>query len=72
MLVDLMGSAGGIDYAAAPRDVVVSQVDGVLIPFASPRLVCRMKATTHHEKDAADLLFLRQLFASRREPLPLL
>lgn len=70
VLVDLMGSAGGIDYAVAARDVVVSEVDGVPIPFASPRLLWRMKAITHREKDAADLLFLRQWFASRGEPLP--
>ena len=42
ILVDLMGSAGGIDYAEAAKDVVVRDVDGVPIPFASPRLPWRM------------------------------
>jgi len=70
VLVDLMGSAGGIDYEEAARDVVMHEVDGVPIPFASPRLLWRMKAPTHREKDAADLVFLRYWFAERGEPLP--
>jgi hypothetical protein len=70
ILVDLMRSAGGIDYAEAARDVVEHEVDGVRIPFASPRLLWRMKAVTHREKDAADLVFLRQWFAQRGEEPP--
>ena len=70
ILVDLMRSAGGIEYAEAAEDVVVREVDGVPIPFASPRLLWRMKATTHREKDALDLLFLRQWFAERGEQPP--
>ena len=70
VLVDLMCSAGGIDYEEAARDVVVRRVDGVPIPFASPRLLWRMKAGTHREKDAADLVFLRHWFAQRGEQLP--
>jgi hypothetical protein len=71
-LVDLMRSAGGIEYAEAAQDVVVHELDGVRIPFASPRLLWRMKAVTHREKDAPDLLFLRQWFAERGEPPPAL
>lgn len=70
VLVDLMGSAGGIDYETAAQDLSVSEVDGVPIPFASPRLLWRMKAVTHREKDAPDLLFLRQWFAARGESPP--
>ena len=70
VVVDLMGSAGGIDYEAAAQDISVSEVDGVPIPFASPRLLWRMKAVTHREKDAPDLLFLRQWFAARGESPP--
>ena len=69
-LVDLMRSAGGIDYAEASKEVVVREVDGVPIPFASPRLLWRMKACTHREKDAGDLVFLRQWFAERGEQPP--
>ena len=49
ILVDLMRSTGGIDYAEAAKDVVVHNVDGVPIPFASPRLLWRMKAVTRRE-----------------------
>ncbi len=65
ILVDLMGSASGIDYAGAAREVVVREVDGVSIPFASPLLLWRMKRHTHRAKDEPDLLFLRQLFEAQ-------
>ncbi len=70
IVVDLMRSAGGIDYAEAAKDVVVREMDGVVIPFASPRLLWRMKVVTHREKDAGDLVFLRQWFAARGEEPP--
>ena len=70
ILVDLMRSAGGIDYAEAAKNVVVREVDGVPIPFASPRLLWRMKAVTHRAKDAGDLVFLKQWFAERGEEPP--
>jgi phosphoserine phosphatase len=71
ILVDLMVSAGGIDYAEAAKDAVIREVDGVPIPFASPRLLWRMKAVTHRAKDAGDLVFLRHWFAERgQEPPP--
>lgn len=70
ILVDLMQSAAGIDYAHAASDVVVQDVDDVPIPFASPRLLWRMKAVTHREKDEVDLVFLRHWFAQRGEKPP--
>jgi hypothetical protein len=70
ILVDLMRAAGGIDYAEAAKDIVVRELDGVPIPFASPRLLWRMKVATHREKDAGDLVFLRQWFAERGENPP--
>lgn len=70
ILVDLMCSAGGIDYAEAAKDVVVRELQGVPIPFASPRLLWRMKAVTHREKDAADLVFLRYWFQENGEEPP--
>jgi len=70
ILVDLMVSAGGIRYAEAAKDVVVHELGGVPIPFASPRLLWRMKVVTHREKDAGDLVFLRQWFAERGEEPP--
>lgn len=70
ILVDLMRSAGGIDYAEAALDVVTKDVGGVAIPFASTRLLWRMKIVTHRAKDAADLVFLRHWFAERGEQPP--
>lgn len=70
IVVDLLRSAGGIDYAEAAKNVVVHEVDGVPIPFASPRLLWRMKVVTHREKDAGDISFLRQWFAARGEEPP--
>jgi len=70
ILVDLMCSAGGIDYAEAAKHVVVRELDGVPIPFASARLLWRMKAVTHREKDFGDLVFLRQWFTEHGEDLP--
>ncbi|MDI1311698.1 hypothetical protein [Prosthecobacter sp.] len=60
--IDLMHSASGIDYAEASKEVVIREVQGVPIPFASPRLLWRMKKNTHREKDVADLIFLRQQY----------
>ena len=70
IIVDLLRSAGGIDYAEAAKYVDVHDVGGVPIPFASPRLLWRMKVVTHREKDAGDLMFLRQWFAARGEEPP--
>jgi len=70
ILVDVMRSAGGIDYEAAAADVVIHQVDDVSIPFASPRLLWRMKIVTRREKDAADLVFLRHWFRQHGEEPP--
>jgi hypothetical protein len=70
ILVDLMRSAGGIDYAEAAVDVVTRDVGGVQIPFASPRLLWRMKTVTRREKDAGDIVFLRYWFSERGEQPP--
>ncbi|MEQ1842527.1 MAG: hypothetical protein ABL994_19170 [Verrucomicrobiales bacterium] len=70
IVVDLMQSACGIDYAEASKDIIVRNVEGVPIPFASPRLLWRMKAWTHRAKDAPDLVFLREYFKSRGEQPP--
>lgn len=72
ILVDLMRSAGGIDYAQAASDMVTHELGGVPIPFASPRLLWRMKAITHRAKDAGDLVFLAQWFREQAEDPPAL
>jgi hypothetical protein len=70
IMVDLMKSACGINYAAATADVVWHEIAGVRIPFASPRLLWRMKVKTHRGKDIPDLIFLRRLIESRGEQVP--
>ena len=69
IVVDLMQSASGIDYAAAVDEIVYHEVDGVRIPFASPRLLYKMKRGSYREKDAADVHFLR-LTLERAGDLP--
>lgn len=61
IVVDLMSSASGVDYADAVGDVVVHEVAGVQIPFASPQLLWRMKGASMRDKDAPDVHFLRML-----------
>jgi hypothetical protein len=70
IVVDLMKSACGIEYPEAAKDLVVRELQGVSIPFASPRLLWRMKINTNREKDRPDLFFLRQLFAESGQPPP--
>jgi hypothetical protein len=71
IVIDLMAKASGIDYAEAAESVVIHELDGVKIPFASPELLWRMKVHTHREKDAPDLFFLRKWFESEgRTPPP--
>ncbi len=61
IVVDLMQSASGVDYAAAQNEIVVHEVSGVQIPFASPKLLLRMKAGSVRDKDRADVGFLRRI-----------
>jgi len=63
IVVDLMKGAGPIGYEAACHEIEIHHVHGVPIPFASPRLLLRMKTGTHREKDAIDVVFLEQLLA---------
>ena len=65
-VVDLMKSACGIDYAEASGLVDVVGIQGVSIPFASPRLLWRTKQTLR-DKDKVDLAFLARLLESRGE-----
>jgi hypothetical protein len=60
VVVDLMKAACGIEYKEASKEICVFNIRGVDIPFASPRLLWRMKQT-HRAKDEMDLVFLREL-----------
>ena len=70
IVIDLMGSAAAIEYAEAAKETVTTHVGGIPVPFASPRLLWRMKKSTHRERDVSDLLFLRDWFRSRGEQPP--
>jgi hypothetical protein len=72
VLVDLMKSGCGVDYAEAIQDAVYRVIEGVRIPFASPKTLWRMKQT-RRERDIPDRLFLRMLLESQGhtvEPAP--
>jgi hypothetical protein len=68
--VDLMKSACGVEYDEAAAQIIVREIRGTKIPFASPRLLWRMKAPTRREKDIQDLMFLREYFKQRGEQPP--
>jgi len=72
ILVDLMASASGIGYAEASESIVVREIDGVAIPFASPELLYRMKKRAGREKDRGDIYFLEMLFAAQGKQPPAL
>ena len=69
-LIDLIQSASGIDFAAAESGIVIREVAGVPIPFASESLLWRMKRTTHREKDRLDRVFLRQVIEAGGGKVP--
>jgi len=58
ILVDLMFKACGVDFAGAQGEIEVHEVQGVPIPFASARLLWRMKQTVR-DKDVLDRNWLR-------------
>ncbi len=63
IVVDLMRSACGIEYAEACQEIEYDTIDGVSVPFPSARLLLRMKQTLR-EKDAIDRGFLMQRMRS--------
>jgi predicted nucleotidyltransferase len=60
IVVDLMKAACGVEYAEASRLVNDVSIDGVSIPFASPKLLWRTKQTVR-DKDRQDRTFLASL-----------
>jgi len=62
VVVDIMLSACGIPFEETLDEHRVSTIDGVPIPFASPKLLLRMKQT-HRAKDEEDRIFLHYKIA---------
>ena len=60
VVVDLMGSACGIDFKSAESQIEWHELDGVKIPFASAELMLKTKQTPR-EKDEIDRLYLRRI-----------
>jgi hypothetical protein len=65
ILVDLMMSACGIRFEEAEREIEESVIDDVRIPFASAKLLLRMKQT-YRDKDIPDRVFLQQKLAAQK------
>lgn len=59
VVVDLMLSACGITYDQAANEIEIRMIEGITIPFASERLLLKMKRT-YREKDALDRHFLEK------------
>jgi hypothetical protein len=64
VVVDLMSSACGIDFAEASSMIEETEIEGIRIPFANLELLLKTKQTVR-EKDEIDRLFLRRLIAER-------
>jgi hypothetical protein len=66
VVVDLMLSACGIDYAAAASEIQIFVINGVPIPFASAKLLLRTKQT-YRDRDAEDRMFLERKLAEEQK-----
>lgn len=64
IIVDLMGRACGLAYADVAADAEHREIDGVLIPVASPASLIRTK-DTYRPQDAIDRRFLETLLRNR-------
>jgi len=68
VLVDLMKSGCGVSYGEAVKDALTVEIEGIPIPFASPRILWRMKQTVR-AKDVPDRLYLHQLLTAQGMPI---
>jgi hypothetical protein len=59
IVVDLMLSACGVAYDDAVDEIESVEIQGVLIPFASAKLLLRTKQT-YRDRDIPDRIFLEQ------------
>jgi hypothetical protein len=65
VVVDLMGSACGIDFETAQAEIDWREFEGVRIPFASAELLLRTKQTVR-EKDEIDRLYLKRILSNQK------
>jgi hypothetical protein len=64
VLVDLMKKGCDVTYGEAAKDALVFSIEGVPVPFASPKTLWRMKQTVR-AKDLPDRLYLKQLLEAQ-------
>jgi hypothetical protein len=64
VVVDLMGRACGLDYAAVSADAEPKDLGGVLAPVASPATLIKTKQT-YRPQDALDRQFLEGVLQDR-------
>jgi hypothetical protein len=67
ILVDVMTAACGVSFTEAQSGIQWFDLEGITIPFASPRLLLRLKQT-HRAKDEEDRLFLQWKIAQEEPP----
>lgn len=65
VVIDLMGRACGLSYADVAADVEQRQLDGVLVPVASPATLIRTKQT-YRPQDSIDRAFLEGVMRDRQ------
>lgn len=68
VLVHLMKSGCGVTYGDAIKDALICEVEGVPLPFASPRTLWLMKQTPR-AKDIPDRVYLRELLRAQGIPI---
>lgn len=64
ILVDIMTLACGVDFEEARAGIEWANLEGVMIPFATPELLLRLKQTVR-ESDVSDRIFLHRLLAEK-------
>ena len=67
--VDLMASACGVTFEEAKGEIIWHEIQGVPIPFASPKLLWWTKQT-YRDKDAFDRSFLAELLTKQGSTVP--
>jgi len=69
VLIDLMKKGCEVTYADAAKDALTFSIEGVSVPFASPKTLWRMKQTVR-AKDVPDRLYLKHLLEAQGFRVP--
>lgn len=65
VVIDLLGQACGVTLSDVSGDIETAEVQGVEVPYLTPKALWRTKQTVR-DKDALDRLFLEELIAADR------